>query len=78
VDAGVDAGRITEEDVAKVIKRAEDEVFVLLQANWPVVQRVVRTLCRRDRITSIEFEALIAGANRNRGQKCSHLGSQVP
>jgi hypothetical protein len=61
-DAGSgSAGRVTEEDVAEVIKRAEDEVFALLKANWPLVQRVVNALCRRDRITSIEFDDLIRG-----------------
>jgi hypothetical protein len=69
LDADVDAGRITEEDVAEVIKRAEAEVFALLQANWPVVQRVVRMLCRRDRITSIEFEDLITGKRRRSKRK---------
>ena len=44
LDAGCDAGRITikritEEDVAAVIQRAEDEVFALLKANWPTVLR---------------------------------------
>jgi hypothetical protein len=58
-DADVDAGR-----VAEVIKRAEDEVFALLKANWPAVLRVVNALCRRDRITSAEFEALMAGPKR--------------
>jgi hypothetical protein len=62
-DDGVDTrpdsvGRVTEADVAAVIKGAEDEVFTLLKANWPIVQRVVKALCRRDRITSIEFDAL--------------------
>ena len=55
------AGRITEEDVAAVIQRAEDEVLVMLQANWPVVQRVVRMLYGRDRTPSIELDALIRG-----------------
>jgi hypothetical protein len=36
-------------------------VFALLQANWPVVQRVVNALCKQDRITSLEFDDLITG-----------------
>jgi hypothetical protein len=60
LDAVVDA-----ECIAEVIQRAEDEVFAMLQANWPIVRRVVNALCRRDRITSIEFDALITG-KRNR------------
>jgi hypothetical protein len=68
-DAGVDAGRVTGEDVAEVIKRAEDEVFAMLQANWPAVQRVVNALCRRDRITSIEFDDLITGKRRRPKRK---------
>ena len=47
--------------VAEVIRRAEDEVFALLKANWPTVLRVVNALCKQDRITSIEFDALMAG-----------------
>ena len=58
-DADVDAER-----VAEVIKRAEDEVFVLLKANWPTVLRVVNALCKQDQITSIEFDALMAGPKR--------------
>jgi hypothetical protein len=50
------------EAVAAVIKRAEDEVFSLLETNWPLVKRVTNALCRRDRITSIEFDALVAGS----------------
>jgi hypothetical protein len=56
--------RVTEEDVAEVTKRAKDEVFAMLTANWPVVQRVVNMLCKQDRITSIEFDALMAGPKR--------------
>ena len=41
------------ERIAEVIQRA--------QANWPVVQRVVRTLCKRDRITTAELDDLITG-----------------
>jgi hypothetical protein len=78
VDAGpvFDAGRvttqrvttqrITKEDVAAVIKRAEDEVLALLKANWRAVLRAVNALCRHDRITSIEFDALMAGPKRAR------------
>jgi hypothetical protein len=33
-----------------VIQRAEDEVLAMLQANWPIVQRVVNALCKQDRI----------------------------
>ena len=58
-DAGCDAGH-----VAEVIRRAEDEVFALLKANWPTVLRVVNALCKQDRITSIEFDALMAGPKR--------------
>ena len=49
------------ERIAEVIQRAEDEVFAMLQANWPVVQRVVRTPCKRDRITTAELDDLITG-----------------
>jgi hypothetical protein len=56
--------RITKEDVAAIIKRAEDEVFALLKANWPTVLRVVNALCKHDKITSIEFDALMAGPKR--------------
>jgi hypothetical protein len=62
--SGCDAGRVTQADVAAVIKRAEDEVFALLKANWPTVLRVVNALCKHDRITSIEFDALMAGPKR--------------
>ena len=66
-----DAERITEEDVAEVIRRAEDEVFALLKANWSIVERVTNTLCRRDRLTAIELDDLItspdsAGKRRRR------------
>jgi hypothetical protein len=65
MDAGPDrAGRVTEEDVAAVIQRAEDEVFALLQANWPIVERVTHALCKQDRLTSAELDALITGKNR--------------
>jgi hypothetical protein len=57
------------ERIAEVIQRAEDEVFVMLQANWPVVQRVVRTLCKRDRITSLELDDLITGKRRGQRQR---------
>jgi hypothetical protein len=56
-----DAESIAEEDVAEVIQRAEDEVFVLLKANWPAVERVVNVLCKRDRLTTAELDAIIAG-----------------
>ena len=62
---------ITEEDVAEVIRRAEDEVFALLKANWSIVERVTNALCRRDRLTAIELDDLItspdsAGKRRRR------------
>jgi hypothetical protein len=66
-DAGCDAGdivairRVTGKDVAEVIKRAEDEVFVLLKANWRAVLRVVNALCKHDRITSAELDEIIKG-----------------
>ena len=47
------------EAVAAVIKRAEDEVFSLLETNWPLVKRVTNALCKQDRLTVAEFEALI-------------------
>jgi hypothetical protein len=72
----VTAQRVTGEDVAEVTKRAEDEVFALLKANWPVVQRVVRVLCRRDRITSIEFEDLITGSGNARKRSSNHRGQR--
>jgi hypothetical protein len=56
--------RVTEKDVAEVIRRAEDEVFALLKANWPVVKRVVNALCKQDRLTAIELEDLIAESPR--------------
>jgi hypothetical protein len=49
------------ERIAEVIQRAEDEVFALLKANWPIVRRVVNALCKQDRITSTELDALITG-----------------
>ena len=52
--AGSVTGRITGEDVAEVIRRAEDEVFDLLQSNWPIVERVVDALCKQDRLTRPE------------------------
>jgi hypothetical protein len=57
------------EAVAAVIKRAEDEVFGLLKANWPLVKRVTNVLCKQDRLTVAEFEALVtrsdsAGSDR--------------
>jgi hypothetical protein len=55
----VDAGRI-----AEVLQRAEDEVFVMLKANWPAVERVVQALCKRDRLTTPELDTLIAGLDR--------------
>ena len=66
-----DAERITEEDVAEVIRRAEDEVFALLKANWSIVEGVTNVLCRRDRLTAIELDDLItspdsAGKRRRR------------
>jgi hypothetical protein len=63
IDAGPDRDRsITEADVAAVIKRAEDEVFGLLKTNWPLVKRVTNALCKQDRLTVAEFEALITGS----------------
>jgi hypothetical protein len=64
LDADVDAERI-----AEVIQRAGNEVFDLLKSNWPVVQRVVNALCKRDRITSIEFDDLITGKRRGQRQR---------
>jgi hypothetical protein len=61
-DAGpVDTQCVTGKDVAAVIRRAEDEVFALLKANWRTVLRVVNALCKHDRITSIELDKIIAG-----------------
>ena len=62
------------EAVAAVIKRAEDEVFSLLETNWPLVKRVTNALCRRDRITSIEFEDLIRGPAGKR--RSNHRGQR--
>jgi len=36
-------------------------VFDLLQSNWPIVERVVDALCKQDRLTTPELDALIAG-----------------
>jgi hypothetical protein len=52
------------ERIAEVIKRAEDEAFALLKANWAAVKRVTNALCRRDRLPAIELDALIAGKRR--------------
>jgi hypothetical protein len=54
------------ERIAEFIQRAEDEVFALLKANWSIVRRVVNALCKRDRLTSIEFENLVAGKRLRR------------
>jgi hypothetical protein len=80
VDAGSSSvGRITEEDVAAIIKRAEDEVFALLKANWRTVLRVVNALCKRgDKITSIEFDALMAGPKRRAGKQSSPAEEEPP
>jgi hypothetical protein len=51
------------ERVAEVIQRAEDEAFALLKANWVIVKRVVNALCRRDRLTTTELDALIVARN---------------
>jgi hypothetical protein len=59
LDADVDAER-----VAEVTKRAEDEVFALLKANWPTVKRVANALCKHDRITTIELDKIIAAGSR--------------
>jgi hypothetical protein len=56
-EAGCDAER-----VAEVIKHAEDEVFTLLKANWLVVERVVNVLCKQDRLTTPELDAIITGS----------------
>ena len=58
----VDAARITEKDVAEVIQRAEDEVLALLKANWAIVKRVANALCRQDRLTTAELDALLGSA----------------
>jgi hypothetical protein len=49
------------ERIAEVIKRAEGEVFDLLKANWSIVERVVNALCKQDRLTTADLDALIAG-----------------
>jgi hypothetical protein len=49
------------ERVAEVIRRAEDEVFAMLEADRPAVERVANALCRQDRLTTIELDALMAG-----------------
>jgi hypothetical protein len=72
--AGVDSARVDSAEVAEVIKRAEAEVFTLLKSNWPIVRRVVQALCRRDRITSIEFEDLIRGPAGKR--RSNHRGQR--
>jgi hypothetical protein len=59
-----DAGRI-----AEVIERAEDEVFALLKSNWPAVERVVDALCKQDRITTPELDALMVSGKRRRRPK---------
>jgi hypothetical protein len=46
------------ERIAAVTKRAEDDAFVLLKANWSIVECVTGALCRQDRLTAIEFEGL--------------------
>jgi hypothetical protein len=58
-----DGERVTEVDVAAVIKRAEDEAFAMLKANWPLVKRVTNALCKRDRLTVAEFTALISSSD---------------
>jgi hypothetical protein len=45
------------------------EAFDLLKANWHLVKRVINVLCKRDKITSIEFEALMAGPENKRRPK---------
>jgi hypothetical protein len=52
------------ERIAEVLQRAEEEVFALLQANWPIVERVANALCKRDRLTTAELDALITGSDR--------------
>jgi hypothetical protein len=49
------------EHIAAVTKRAEDAAFVMLKANWAAVKRVASALCRQDRLTTAELDALIAG-----------------
>jgi hypothetical protein len=69
--------RVANKDVAAVIRRAEDEVFDLLKANWRAVLRVVNALCRRDRITSAELDALIAGPKSARKRQRPKRKSRV-
>jgi hypothetical protein len=54
-DAACDA-----ECTAAVIRRAEDEAFALLKANWHLVKRVVNALCRQDRLTTAELDTIMA------------------
>jgi hypothetical protein len=70
--------RVTGKDVAEVIKRAEDEVFALLKANWQAVLRVVNVLCKQDRITSIEFDALMAGPKRAGKRRRTSIAGRRP
>jgi hypothetical protein len=70
-DDVVDAERI-----AAVIKRAENEAFDLLKANWHLVKHVVNVLCRRDQITSIEFEALMTGPKRPKKKPVSRQAAR--
>jgi hypothetical protein len=70
-DAGCGAGRrrrVTEADVAAIIKRAEDETFDLLKANWRTVLRVVNALCKRDKITSTGFDVLMRASPKSAGK----------
>jgi hypothetical protein len=55
--------------IADVIKRAEDEAFALLKANWSIVKRVTNALCKRDRLTSIDLDDIIAGKRRRPKRK---------
>jgi hypothetical protein len=55
------------ERVAEVIRRAEDDVFALLKANWPAVERVVNALCNQDRLTTVELDALIVAGPDSAG-----------
>jgi hypothetical protein len=50
------------ERIAAVTKRAEDEAFALLKANWAIVKRLANALCRRDRLTTTELDALLGPA----------------
>ena len=43
-------------------RRAEDEVFALVKANWAIVKRVANALCRQDRLTTAELDALLGSA----------------